>query len=284
MPYVSIGSLRLNYQCVGRGPAVLLIHGWASSWRMWARTMSRLAQAGYQAWAVDLIGFGESDKPGNGWYTLERFTRTLTEFCARMEIVRPAVVGHSMGGTIALNMAAQQSVRALLGVAPVVNGELSLSLHLLLASPVARRLFGWMRRQSFFSTLGDMKLAATPSLFRDPVRRRNHQDLRATTVNAAVGSLRAVVTSNLQDHLPDIRVPALVLVGMRDMTVSPEQGRLAARLIPGARLVEWPSAGHSLIDDCGDEFDVLLLDHLAAAYARSAEGAGAVATAIRPEA
>src|SRR3990172_12536173 len=84
MAFLTIDGLRLHYQTAGHGPAVLLIHGWASSWRMWARTMSRLALNGYRAWAVDLIGFGESDKPGDGWYTLDRFTGTLNAFCDQM--------------------------------------------------------------------------------------------------------------------------------------------------------------------------------------------------------
>ena len=264
MPHLSIDGLHIHYQSVGRGPAVLLIHGWASSWRLWARTMSRLAQNGYQAWAVDLIGFGESDKPGNGWYTLGHFTHTLVELCERLDISRPALVGHSMGGAIAVSLALTRGARALVLAAPVVTGEASFSLRLLLTSPVARRLFRWMRRQAFFSNLGDMKLVGMPGLFRDPARRRDHQDLRATTVNAAVGSLRAVAESNLADRLPGLRAPTLVIVGERDLTVSPEQGKLAARLVPGSKLVSWPDVGHQLIDERGDEFDALLLDHLQA--------------------
>jgi pimeloyl-ACP methyl ester carboxylesterase len=280
MPHIVIDDLRLSYQFVGRGPAVLLIHGWASSWRMWARTMTRLGQVGYQAWAVDLIGFGESDKPDNGWYTLTRFTRTLDEFCNRVEITRPAVVGHSMGGTIALSLALCRPTSTVVVAAPVVSGELAFSLRLLLRSPAARRLFTWMRRQAFFSTLGDMRLAGAPGLFRDPVRRRNHEDLRRATVNSAVGSLRAVVTADLADRLADIRVPALVVVGERDMTVSPAQGRLAAQNIPGSRLVAWPDAGHQLIDERGDDFDALVIDHLRRVDAGVRSGVNTPATGI----
>src|SRR3989304_2101710 len=92
MSHTSIDGFRLHYQCVGQGPAVLLIHGWASAWRMWARTMSRLALNGYRAWAVDLIGFGESDKPGDGWYTLDRFTDTLNAFCDQMGLLPPGLI------------------------------------------------------------------------------------------------------------------------------------------------------------------------------------------------
>jgi len=177
-----------------------------------------------------------------------------------------------MGGTIALNLAPTVESVALVVAAPVINGELSFSLHLLLTSPMARRMFSWMRKQAFFSMLGDMKLVATPGLFRDPVRRRNHQDLRATTVNAAVGSLRAVVSSNLEAHLTLLRAPTLIVVGERDTTVSAQQGWRAAQLIPGSKLVSWPESGHHLIDDRGDEFDALVLQHLDGANIRSKIG------------
>ncbi len=281
MSFATVDGLRLHYQTVGQGPPVLLIHGWASSWRMWTRSMSRLAEAGYQAWAVDLIGFGQSDKPADGWYSLDRYSHTLSAFCEQMGLDRPAVVGHSMGGTIALDLAVRRRTRVLLAVAPVVNGALSYSLHLLLTSRLARWLFGWTRNRAFFSMLGEMKLVATPGLFRDPVRRRNHQDLRATTVNAAVGSLRTVVSSNLEKDLPTICAPTLVLVGGRDAVVSPAQGKLAGQLIPQAQLVVWPDATHQLIDERGDEFDALMLDHLGQALAR--RRAAAPATASGPE-
>jgi len=270
MAILTIDGLRLYYQTVGDGPAVLMIHGWASSWRMWARSMSRLARAGYRAWAVDLIGFGASDKPGSDWYSLERFTRTLTDFCDRMGVDRPALVGHSMGGTIALDMAAQREARSLVAVSPIVNGELGLPLRRLWASPLARRFFETVRKRAFFSIAGDRRLVVLPWLHRDLARRRMLQDLRTTTVNAAVGSLRAVVTSNLQDRLPMIHAPTLVLAGGRDTTVPPSQARLAARSIPGARLVIWPAVGHQVVDERGDDFDALLIDHLDRACGRRA--------------
>jgi pimeloyl-ACP methyl ester carboxylesterase len=231
---------------------------------MWERTMTCLARSGYQAWAVDLVGFGESDKPDDGWYTLDNFTRVLGVLCDEMGLVRPSLVGHSMGGAIALNLAAWRETSAVVAVAPVVNGELSFSLHLLLTSPAARRMYRWMRKQGFLSALGNMNLVAAPGLFRDPVRRRNQQDLRRVTVNSAVGSLRTVVTSDLVHRLGDIQAPVLLVVGGHDIVVDPAQSRLVAQRIPGSRLVVWPDAGHLLIDDRGDEFDALVIDHLRA--------------------
>ena len=262
MAFVNVDGLRIHYQTVGRGPDVLLIHGWISSWRMWARSMSRLAAAGYRATAIDLVGFGESDKPADGWYSLDNYTAMLVSVCDQLHLDRPAIVGHSMGGTIALDLALNIDTCAVLVAAPVVSGELTFSAHLLLKSPAARRFLSWLRQQKFFSALGAMRPLAAPGLMRDPVRKRNQQDLQRTNFNATFGSLRTIVGASLEDHLEEITAPTVIVIGGRDTVVSPAQGKLAALRIPHSRLIEWPTAGHSMVDDCADEFDELLIDHL----------------------
>lgn len=262
MAFVTVDDLRIHYEAVGRGPDVLLIHGWVSSWRMWARSMTRLAAAGYRATAIDLVGFGDSDKPADGWYSLDHYTATLVAVCDQLHLDRPAIVGHSMGGTIALELALNVESRAVLVAAPIVSGKLTFPVHPLLTSPAARRLVSWLRHQKIFSALGALRPLAAPGLMRDPVSKRNHQDLQRTNLNATFGSLRTLAGANLEDHLPDITAPTLILVGGRDFTVAPAQGKLAALRIPNAILVEWPAAGHSMVDDQADEFDRLLIDHL----------------------
>jgi pimeloyl-ACP methyl ester carboxylesterase len=260
--FVSVDGLRIHYQTVGQGSDVLLIHGWVSSWRMWARTMSRLAAGGYRATAIDLVGFGESAKPADDWYSLDNYTAMLVAVCDQLHLDRPALVGHSMGGTLALDLALNSDPRAVLAAAPVVTGELNFSVHHFLKSPSARRFVQWLRQRKFFSALGAMRPLAAPGLMRDPVRKRNQQDLQRTNLNATFGSLRTIVGANLADHLKDITAPTLILIGGRDTVVAPAQGRLAAQRIPNARLIEWPTVGHSMVDDWADEFDRLLLDHL----------------------
>lgn len=283
MSSIIVDDLKINYQTVGHGPDVLLIHGWVSSWRMWARTLSRLAAAGYRATAIDLVGFGESDKPVDGWYSLDNFTATLLAVCDQLKLDRPALVGHSMGATIALDLALNMEASAVLAAAPIITGELSFSVHLLLTSPAARHFLAWLRRQKFFSALGSMKPIAAPNLTRDPIRKRNQQDLQRTTLNAAVGSLRTVVGAHLEDHLEEITAPTLILVGGRDFTVASSQGKLAALRIPNARLVEWPGVGHSMTDDRPDEFDRLLIDHLIYAARAKVEHTTAATRSLRSD-
>lgn len=266
MSHSIVSGLRLNYRSVGHGPTVLLLHGWGSSCRMWSRTMSCLAEAGYHAVAVDLIGFGDSDKPAQDWYSLERFTRTVNEFCIQMQIESPSIIGHSMGATIALSLAAQHATKVLIVAAPLVNVELNKSLSVLFRSGTSRRVIEWMRRRAVFAALGNMRLLGMPYLFQNPARKRNQQDLRRTTVNAAVGSLRAVFRANLEAQLLNIQASTLIIVGERDTMVPVAQGQLAARCIPNSRLVLWPDTGHQMIDERGDEFDQLVLQQLGSVY------------------
>jgi pimeloyl-ACP methyl ester carboxylesterase len=262
LPTIVVDHQRVNYMMHGHGPDVLLIHGWVSSLRMWAHTVGRLTEAGYRATAIDLVGFGDSDKPPTGWYTLDHYTAHLSAVCRQLGLARPVIVGHSMGGTLALSLAAHMAVWAVVACAPVVNGKLGGSIHLLLTSSTTRQMWRWMQAQPFFPKIGAMNMPAAPGLMRDPVRRRNQEDLRRATVNATFGSLKTVVDQSLEDRLRDITAPTLILIGGRDFTVPPEQGKLAARLMPNAQLVEWPSAGHSMIDDRPDEFDRLLIDYV----------------------
>ena len=71
MPTLELDQHRLHYYVRGQGPDVLMIHGWASSLRMWERPLHVLAAAGFRAWALDLPGHGASSPPAcEHWYTI----------------------------------------------------------------------------------------------------------------------------------------------------------------------------------------------------------------------
>jgi pimeloyl-ACP methyl ester carboxylesterase len=146
-------------------------------------------------------------------------------------------------------------------VAPAVSGKLGLVSRLLSRSPL-RRCWSelWQRRDGLTRLarrpwLASVGLALRPTLYRDL------QDLARTTPQAAIEGLAAILRFDITPHLPTISAPTLVIVGTRDMTLSPSEGELAARRIPGARLVRLP-AMHEPMDDRPDEFDRLLLEFM----------------------
>ncbi len=257
-----IEGIGINYTQIGAGPDVLLLHGWASSTRLWARTAQRLADAGYRATALDLPGFGRSEQPPFDWYSAGQYTRFIVHFCQQLQLARPAVVGHSLGAALALSVAAEYPVSAVMACAPVVNGRLGLNAHRWFTSRVTRRALSLAQASPLWPALSDLHPVTAPGLVRSDVWRRNQEDFGRTTFKSVAGSLRAVVQLDLSDRLPLITAPTLILIGGRDFTVPNSQGRLAARLIPAARLVCWPRTGHSPIDERPREFDQLLLQHL----------------------
>ncbi len=267
MPTIRLDDHTIHYRVEGAGPDVLLIHGWASSWRMWERPMRRLARAGLRAWAIDLPGSGESDALGapNGWYTIAHLADAVETFARLAGIERMALVGHSMGAAIALEMTDRHaySTRALVLVSPVVSGRLGLSLHVFLGSPFGRRLLELSQHHGALARLGGRSRFAAPWLIRTiPLRAallRDAQDLARTVPQAAISTLRAVIDFDFTDRLDRICAPTLVVVGSRDITIPPSEGELAANGIHDAQLVMLHGAGHQPVDERPDEFDRLLV-------------------------
>jgi pimeloyl-ACP methyl ester carboxylesterase len=245
--HVLVNGLRVEYTVEGRGPDVVLIHGWASSRRMWTLVTRGLARE-FRCWALDLPGCGGSDKPGAGWYSIPSFTRLVGGFLRAHQLERPRVVGHSMGGMIALNLAADEpeAVERLVAINPVVTGLATLK-------PLARR------RTSL--AMLDLAVQWTPRvlepLLAHPLGRgvrgmahlrRRAEDFGRSTAEALLSSGQAVVSYDVSPLLPRIQAPTLVLLGRRDRQVPLREGRLAAGRIARARLQEL-EAGHQPTDD-----------------------------------
>jgi pimeloyl-ACP methyl ester carboxylesterase len=90
----------------GDDPSVLLVHGWCCDHSYFAPQVEYFANRGHRVVAVDLRGHGRSDKPRQT-YTMQVFADDLAWVCERLELAKPVVVGHSMGGIVAFDLAAR---------------------------------------------------------------------------------------------------------------------------------------------------------------------------------
>lgn len=119
------GSLHLRYREGGRGTPVLLVHGLAGHGRHWLDLMGRLAEAGHPVAAPDLRGHGRSDASGSLHYEVEDYAADLEAFAHALGWRRFVVVGHSLGGAIAVEYSARHPdrVAGLLLVDP--NGDMT---------------------------------------------------------------------------------------------------------------------------------------------------------------
>jgi pimeloyl-ACP methyl ester carboxylesterase len=95
-------GLTLGYRELGSGPPVLLLHGWPTSSFLWRRVMPSIADRN-QVLALDLPGFGASDKPADGSYDWADFERAIDGFLDALGIDRVAIAGHDLGGPVTVH-------------------------------------------------------------------------------------------------------------------------------------------------------------------------------------
>jgi pimeloyl-ACP methyl ester carboxylesterase len=100
------GPLAMHYVEKGEGDHhLLLLHGFRAHTFTWKAVIDPLAQAGYHVWAIDLIGYGLSDKPDNAVYSVDFFVQQVYAFMEAKGIAQAHLIGNSMGGGLALSLA-----------------------------------------------------------------------------------------------------------------------------------------------------------------------------------
>jgi pimeloyl-ACP methyl ester carboxylesterase len=105
MSFVERDGVTFYYQkSEGAGPPVLLLHGWCCDHSYLAPQFSHFAAKGHRVIAPDLRGHGRSDKPAQS-YPIEAFTDDVAWLCGELRLERPLVIGHSMGGIVAFDLA-----------------------------------------------------------------------------------------------------------------------------------------------------------------------------------
>src|SRR4028119_904502 len=141
--YLELEGVLIRYNVTGGGPGVLLVHGWLSSSRVWEQLAGRLAQR-FTVYTLDLSGFGESDKPLSG-YGVRNGSRLLYAFCAHFGLTRANVIGHDLGGNMAVKLAADHpdvGGRLVLVATPADDDQIDLPTPLWLATlPVVGPIF-----------------------------------------------------------------------------------------------------------------------------------------------
>jgi pimeloyl-ACP methyl ester carboxylesterase len=242
---VQLQQCKIVYEVGGDGRDVVLLHCWAGSKEYWKWTVQALIPY-FRVYALDLKGFGDSDKPKDG-YTMQDYSRLLAEFLDALGIDSAILVGHSLGGKIAVDFAEQYPDRMerLVLVGTPVN-KVSLGLRVF-TWPIIGKPWYWVVKRIGRYTL--------------QTQEAKRAWLKPTT-NSAVKSMKAFSKTDLSGKLSRIHVSSLVVIGDKDRSSAAKQASVFVQELENARLCVVKHAGHSPMCENPAAFNRLLVDFL----------------------
>jgi pimeloyl-ACP methyl ester carboxylesterase len=257
-----------HYVHQGDGTPVILVHGIAASLHDWDGLIPELTRNGFAAYALDLLGHGDSPKPDTRAYHMDWIFDHFTQWVLSLHLTEPAIlIGHSLGGHIALEYARRVSAwtRGLILVSPFYSrSQLPLLLrgtygHSELRNLIAARIPEWMFRIVVDLTsvaLGHS--AGTMHSLPEPVRAQTALDYTRTA--PGVYSVPNDIL-DLTNVIHQISVPALVVWGDRDRTLAPASFPKLVEVMPRAVGKAIP-AGHVPHQSHTEEFNQIALGFL----------------------
>jgi pimeloyl-ACP methyl ester carboxylesterase len=268
---IELHGHRVSYRSGGDGPVLLLLHGITDSSATWEGVAPSLAER-FTLIAPDLLGHGQSATP-RGDYSLGAHASGVRDVLTALGVERATVVGHSLGGGVAMQYAYQFPERCERLVL-VSSGGLGREVHLLLRAAalpgadwvlpaitsagmlgVGRRAGGLLRRLRL-APGGDLQVLAQGFASLD----------NAGSRQAFLHTVRAVIEPggqrvSAQDRLGLAELlPSLIVWGEKDSIIPVEHGKAAHEAMPGSRFEVFPDAGHMPHDTDPERFAELLIE------------------------
>lgn len=277
--HAELPGVRLHYVEAGRGPLVILLHGFPELWYAWRRQIAPLALAGYRVIAPDMRGYNLSGKPldisAYGGRTLVEDIAALLRACGEE---RAHIVGHDWGGVVAwaFAMTHPEKIRTL----AVLN------------SPHPERLLGAMKspeqllksRYMFFfqipwlpeaiSTRDGharwLRILRDEPLVKDAFTAADlavyaESFAQPGATRAMINYYRAMFRPSLAPKLTRVDTSALVIWGEQDPHLGRELARPSPDRVPNARVEYLPDASHWVLHERPEQVNALLLEHFAKA-------------------
>ncbi|MEQ6249563.1 alpha/beta hydrolase [Sulfitobacter sp. HNIBRBA3233] len=254
----------------GTGRPVFLIHGWPLSGASWEHQVPALKDAGFRVITYDRRGFGQSDKPGEG-FDYDTLARDVSEVLAAKDLNDVTLVGFSMGGGEVARYVGTygedrlKSVVFASAVPPYLlktddnpDGPLTQDA----ADDFKKNLtddrdaFFEGFTKDFFTANGDLKVS-------EEERQKALSLCKQSSPEAALGCMEAWATTDFREDLKKITVPTLVLHGTADGIVPIDgSGHRTHKAVAGSKLVELDGAPHGCNVSHAEDFNKALIDFL----------------------
>ncbi|MGI8787148.1 MAG: alpha/beta fold hydrolase [Pyrinomonadaceae bacterium] len=251
--FVEIDGATIHYQEFGEAanPTLILIHGYTASTYVWKTIAPMLAAENFHVVAVDLLGFGYSDKPAQFDYTIQSQARMIVRFMNRLGIGRATLIGSSYGGAVASTLALDDAERVekLVLVGAVSNDEaLENPLLKLAAIPVVGEILAPFVLDSRALAKRRMKETLAPASHHLITRERVESVTRPLTAKDAhhsvLASARNWDANRIQEDAHLINQPTLLIWGENDSVIPVRNGERLYDSILNSRLVVLKDCGH----------------------------------------
>lgn len=260
--FINVGDLKLAYVEAGHGDPLVLIPGLGRGADMWKQQIDVLAEH-FKVYALENRGSGKSDAPA-GPYTVKQMAADAAAFIDALELDKPMVMGASMGGFIAQELAAnyRDKVSRLILVCTSHGGPTAVTM-----SPETWKSMSAPKGITpKAKLLSAVRLAFSPEYFEKNLpaiikdvegRLQNMPTPAAWMAQAAAGA-----TFDMTRRLDKITCPTLIITGLQDIVVPAVNSRLIHRGIEGSRLIEYTGGGHYIMVEERDQFNQDIIEFL----------------------
>ena len=232
--FIEVKGLKTEYTEVGSGKAVLLLHGWGSSYNVYNGIISILKDK-YRVVAVNFPGCGQSETMKEPW-TLDDYCDFCLDFMEKTGLKDPILIGHSHGGRVTLKLTADK----------MVNPEKIVLLDS--AGLIPKKSFKQKFRSKSFKIIKGILTLPIIKNYSEGLLNKARNYYGSADYNAAPEVLRktlvSLVNTDLRDILPNISCPALLIWGDKDTATPIEDAKIIESLIPDAGLCTIEGTGH----------------------------------------
>lgn len=244
---IIVNNVVINYEKVGHGEPVIVMHGWDQNLEMMYSIVNNLKE-NYLVYNIDLPGFGQSDEPAFS-YTLDDYELFLEEFIKQNKIVNPILVGHSFGCRIAIKYA-------------IKNDNLN-KLILTGAAGIKDR-FSIVRAfkiyvYKFFKLFKDVPFVR--HYIQEMMDNSGSEDYRNSSP-IMKGVLKNTINEDLLNVLEKIKVPTLLIFGSKDDATPLWMGETMNKEIVDSKLIVYEGATHFAYLEQKDRFNKDVNDFL----------------------
>ncbi|MBO1004881.1 alpha/beta fold hydrolase [Pseudogracilibacillus auburnensis] len=260
--YVTVGENNIYVSIKGEGPPIVLIHGTASYHFCWRNIVATLSE-NYSVYALDLLGYGESDKPVNACYSKEAHAQRVIEVLRKLNLSSVHLIGHSMGGEVSVHVAlkAPELVEDLTLIAPdgFRKGVHSFTKYIAKRGLLNGMFKGMLRRppkpKMMSRMLGLPIETLTPDLLAGWTKPYSDPNMPYIITKTLADDDTGVISSKVCQ----LSLRVLLIYGTNDKLVPQHVFRAYEKELPNISVEKYEGFGHVLMEECPEKLTESIL-------------------------